>query len=51
MSAHQTALPWESSLLLAVCGKSFPARHIVSGEIVRKEIATEILKTVPDWSA
>ncbi len=35
----------------AMCGKLFPARHIVSGEIVRKEIATEILKTVPDWSS
>ncbi len=51
MSAHQTALPWESSLLMVVCGKSFPARHIVSGEIVRKEIAAEILRNIADWSA
>lgn len=39
------------SMPCAMCGKLFPARHIVSGEIVRKEIATEILKTVPDWSS
>lgn len=35
----------------AICGKSFPARNVVSGEIVRKEIAAEILKSCPDWSA
>ena len=35
----------------AICGKSFPARNVVSGEIVRKELAEEIRKTFPDWSA
>lgn len=35
----------------AVCGKSFPARNVVSGEIVRKEIAAEILKSYPAWSS
>ena len=34
----------------AVCGKSFSARDVVSGELVRKEIAAEILKSCPDWS-
>lgn len=34
-----------------ICGKSFPARNVVSGEIVRKELADEIRKTFPDWSA
>jgi uncharacterized membrane protein len=34
----------------AICGKSFSARNVVSGEIIRKEIAAEILKTYPDWS-
>lgn len=35
----------------AICHTPFGNRHIVSGEIVRKEIATEILKEYPDWSA
>ena len=35
----------------AICGKSFPLRSVVSGEIVRKEIAAEILKSYPEWSA
>ncbi|MBU0663728.1 MAG: DUF1003 domain-containing protein [Proteobacteria bacterium] len=35
----------------AICGKSFPARNVVSGEIIRKEIAAEILKTYPEWSS
>jgi len=34
----------------AICGKSLPASKVVSGEIVRKEIADEILKTYPEWS-
>lgn len=34
-----------------VCGKSFPAHNVVSGEIIRKEIAAEILKTYPEWSS
>jgi len=33
----------------AVCGKSFPPRNVVSGEIVRQEIAAEIVKLTPDW--
>ncbi len=36
--------------ICAVCGKSFPPRNIVSGEIVRQEIAAEILKATPDWA-
>lgn len=35
----------------AICGKSFSANNVVSGEIVRKEIAAEILKSYPEWSA
>lgn len=35
----------------AICGKSFQARNVVSGEIVRKEMADEILKTLPTWSS
>lgn len=35
----------------AVCGKSFSSNNVVSGEIVRKEIADEIVKAYPDWSA
>jgi len=34
----------------AICGKSFPARNVVSGEIIRNGIAAEILKTDPEWS-
>ena len=34
----------------ALCGKSFQAHNIVSGELVRKEIAAEILKAYPNWS-
>lgn len=34
----------------AICGKSFPLRSLVSGELVRKELAVEISKTKPDWS-
>ena len=33
----------------AACGRSFPERGVVSGQIVRKEIADEILKECPDW--
>jgi uncharacterized membrane protein len=35
----------------AICGKFFPARNVVSGEIIRKEIAAEIRKVVPAWSS
>ena len=35
----------------AICGKPFPARDVVSGEIVRKEITEEIQKTYPGWSS
>ena len=34
----------------AICGKSLPARSLVSGEIVRKEVAEEIARVHPDWS-
>ncbi len=34
----------------AICGKSFSPRSLVSGELVRQEIAEEILKAYPDWS-
>jgi uncharacterized membrane protein len=34
----------------ARCGKQFPARQIVSGEIIRWEIAAEIRRAIPDWS-
>jgi uncharacterized membrane protein len=34
----------------AICGKTFPARSVISGEIVRKEIAAEILEAFPEWS-
>lgn len=40
-----------SSKVCAVCGKSFPAHDVVSGEIVRKEIAAEIRKGFPAWSS
>jgi uncharacterized membrane protein len=35
----------------AICGKSFSPRDVVSGEIIRKEIAAEILKSYPEWSS
>jgi len=35
----------------AICGKSFPARDLLSAELVRKEIATEIAKVCPTWSS
>lgn len=34
----------------ALCGKSFSQKNMVSGEIIRAEIATEILKSYPDWA-
>jgi uncharacterized membrane protein len=34
----------------AICGKSFSPRNVISGELIRKEIAAEILKSHPDWS-
>lgn len=34
-----------------VCGKTFPAKSMVSGEVVREAIAIEIRKDVPQWSA
>lgn len=40
-----------SSRVCAICGKSFPSRSIVSGEIIRKEIAEEIRKILPTWSS
>ena len=35
----------------AVCGKSFSPRNAISGEMVRPEITTEILKSHPGWSS
>jgi uncharacterized membrane protein len=35
----------------AVCGKVFPEQKLASGAVVRNEIAQEIHKTHPDWSA
>ena len=35
----------------AICGEAFSQRTMVSGEIVRPEIAAEILKSYPDWSS
>lgn len=40
-----------SSRNCAICGKPFALRDLVSGEIIRKEIAAEICKVRPDWSA
>lgn len=34
----------------ARCGKSFPIRSLVSGELIRKEIAAEISRVLPEWS-
>lgn len=34
----------------AVCGKSFPLKDLVSGEVIRNVISDEILKDHPDWS-
>jgi uncharacterized membrane protein len=39
-----------SHKVCAICGKSFSSHDVTSGEIVRKEIAAEILKSFPDWS-
>ncbi|WP_394708827.1 DUF1003 domain-containing protein [uncultured Desulfobulbus sp.] len=35
----------------AICGKSYSLQNIVPGEIIREEIAAEILKSYPDWSS
>lgn len=34
----------------AVCGKSFPLKDLVSGEVIRNVISDEILKDHPDWN-
>jgi hypothetical protein len=34
----------------AVCGKSFPLKDLVSGEVIRDVIGEEILKDYPEWS-
>jgi hypothetical protein len=39
-----------TSQVCALCGKSFPQHKLISGEIVRKEITAEILKTLPEWN-
>lgn len=40
-----------SSNVCAICGKPFPLRNLVSGEIIRKELAAEIRKVRPEWSS
>ena len=35
----------------AICGKPYSPQNIVPGEIIREEIAAEILKSYPDWSS
>lgn len=43
--------PRDASLkTCAVCGRDFPAQSVVTGELIRKEIAAEILKTHPEWT-
>ena len=37
--------------ICAICGKSLPARNLVSAEIVRTELAAEIRESFPSWSA
>lgn len=32
----------------AVCGKNFPLKDLVSGEVIRNVISDEILKDYPD---
>ena len=39
-----------SAKICAICGKSFPLRSLVSGEIIRKELAAEICKIQREWS-
>jgi uncharacterized membrane protein len=39
-----------STRTCAICARTFAARNVVSAEIIRKELAAEILKTCPDWS-
>ena len=39
------------SRICAICEKSFPLRNVVSGELIRKEIAAEISKVQPEWSS
>ena len=34
----------------AICGKSFPLKDLVSGEVIRNVISDEILKDYPDWT-
>lgn len=38
-----------SQQVCSICEKIFPAYGIVSGELVRKEIAREIKQSCPDW--
>ena len=40
-----------SAKICAICGKSFPLRSVVSGEIIRNELAAEICKIQPEWSS
>ncbi len=34
----------------AVCGKNFPLKDLVSGEVILNVISDEILKDYPDWN-
>ena len=35
----------------AICGRAFPARELVPGELVRPEVGEELAKTTPGWSS
>ncbi|HEY8160504.1 MAG TPA: DUF1003 domain-containing protein [Methylobacter sp.] len=35
----------------AVCGKTFPYKELLSGEVVRESIASQIRTDIPDWSS
>ena len=34
----------------AVCGKNFPLKDLVSGEVIRNVISDEIIQDHPDWN-
>ncbi len=40
----------KSSYVCALCGKAFALGDVLPGEIIRKEIAEEIVKVFPAWS-
>lgn len=41
----------QPSQFCAICGKPFPESKLVSGDVIRKQMADEIRKTHPEWSA